>query len=123
MTLSGGHSGGGGGGGWGVVAATMVVGGVPMAGASTAQHCYLCWPECQCETDPSMYPYLIVFNRLCVAHCNCPILSPFSFVCICQQVSLVFYVMIFEIVMGSCFPGHHPLVPRFCKIFILKIYF
>ena len=43
-----------------IVAATMVVGGVLSTGASAAQHCRLCWPDVQCETDPSMYPYVIV---------------------------------------------------------------
>ena len=42
------------------VVATVVVGGVLSAGASTVQHCrLLCWPDFQCETDPSMYPYSI----------------------------------------------------------------
>ena len=48
---------------WGggrIVAATMVVGGVLSTGASAAQHRRLCWPDVQCETDPSMYPYVIV---------------------------------------------------------------
>ena len=51
-----------GGGGFGgrIVAATMVVGGVLSTGASAAQHRPLCWPDVQCETDPSMYPYVIV---------------------------------------------------------------
>ena len=38
----------------------MVVGGVLSTGASAAQHRRLCWPDVQCETDPSMYPYVIV---------------------------------------------------------------
>ena len=45
--------------GGGIVAATMVVGGVLSTGASAAQHRRLCWPDVQCETDPSMYPYVI----------------------------------------------------------------
>ena len=50
------------GGGFGgrIVAATMVVGGVLSTGASAAQPCRLCWLDVQCETDPSMYPYVIV---------------------------------------------------------------
>ena len=43
-----------------IVAATMVVGGVLSTGASAAQHRRLCWPDVQCETDPSMNPYVIV---------------------------------------------------------------
>ena len=43
-----------------IVAATMVVGGVLSTGASAAQDYRLCWPDIQCETDPSMYPYVIV---------------------------------------------------------------
>ena len=43
--------------------ATVVVGGVLSSGASTAQHCHLCWSDVQCETDPCGYPYVIVFNR------------------------------------------------------------
>ena len=46
------------------VAETMVVGGVISTGASASQHCRLCWSDVQCETGPSMYPYLIVFNRI-----------------------------------------------------------
>ena len=46
---------------WGrIVAATMVVGGVLSTGASAAKHCRLCWPDVQCETNPSMYLYVIV---------------------------------------------------------------
>ena len=50
------------GGGFGgrIVAATMVVGCVLSTRASAAQHCCLCWPDVQCETDPSMYPCVIV---------------------------------------------------------------
>ena len=50
------------GGGFGgrIVAATMVVGGNLSAGASAAQHCCQCWPDVQCETDPSMYLYVLV---------------------------------------------------------------
>ena len=51
---------------------SFVVGGVFSARASTVQHCNLCWPDFQCETDPSMYPYFIVFHLLCVTHCTCP---------------------------------------------------
>ena len=87
----------------------MVVGGVLSTGISAVQHYRLCWPDLQCETDPSMYPYLVVFNRLCVALWKCLfLLFPFSFVCICQQFCLVFFVMTFGIVMGSCFPGNYP---------------
>ena len=53
----------------------MVVGGVLSEGVSAVQHYRLCWLHFQCETDPSMYPYSVVLNRLCVAHCNC--LVPF----------------------------------------------
>ena len=59
-----------GGGGEGVAAATVVVGGLLSAMASTVQHFQLCWPDFQCEIDPNMYPHLIVFNLLCVAQCN-----------------------------------------------------
>ena len=41
-------------------AATMVVNGVLSTGAFAAQHSRLCWPDVQCETDPSMYPYVII---------------------------------------------------------------
>ena len=54
--------------GWGfegrAVAATVVVGSVLSNVAFTAQHCRLCWSDVQCESDPGMYSYLIVFNRL-----------------------------------------------------------
>ena len=40
--------------------ATMVVGGVLSTGVSAAQHCCQCWPDVQCETDPSMYLYVFV---------------------------------------------------------------
>ena len=43
-----------------MVAVTMVVGGVLSTGASAVQHCRLCWPDVQCQTDASMYPYVIV---------------------------------------------------------------
>ena len=49
-----------GGGFGGIVAATMVVDGVLSTGTSAAQRCCLCWPDVQRETDPSMYPYVIV---------------------------------------------------------------
>ena len=42
----------------------MVVGDVLSNRASTAQHCRLCWSDVQCETDPGVHPYLILFNRL-----------------------------------------------------------
>ena len=46
------------------LAATVVVGGVLSTGASTSQYCRLWWSDVQCETDPSMYPYSIVFNPI-----------------------------------------------------------
>ena len=46
------------------LAATVVVGGVLSTGASTSQYCRLCWSDVQCETDPGMYPYSIVFNPI-----------------------------------------------------------
>ena len=36
----------------------------------------------QCETDPCMYLYLVIFNRLCLAHCNCLFLFISIFVCL-----------------------------------------
>ena len=57
----------------------MVVGGVLTAVVSAVQHYRLCWPDFQCETDLSLYPYLVVFNRLCVALCNCLFLFCFHF--------------------------------------------
>ena len=50
------------GGGFGgrIVVATMVVGGVLSTGVSAAQYCCHCWPDIQCETDPSMYLYVFV---------------------------------------------------------------
>ena len=48
-----------------IVAATMVVGGVLSTGASAAQNCRLCWPDIQCETDRSKYPYVIVWRINC----------------------------------------------------------
>ena len=68
--------------GGGAVAITMVVGGVLSAGAPAVQHYRLCWPDFQCETDPSMHPYLVVSNRLCAALCNCLFLFVFMFVCL-----------------------------------------
>ena len=65
----------------------MVVGGVLSAGVSAVKHYRLCWPDFQCETDPGMYPFLVVFNRLCVALCNCLfffLLLSFSFARIFQ---------------------------------------
>ena len=44
----------------GIVVATMVVGGVLSTRVSAAQHCCQCWPDVQCETDPSMYLYVFV---------------------------------------------------------------
>ena len=66
MLLSDGDSGDG-----GTVVLTVVVSVVLWAVVSALQYYRLCWPDFQCETDPTMYPYLVVFNRLCVAHCNC----------------------------------------------------
>ena len=54
----------------GAVAVTVVVGGFLSAGVSAVQHYHLCWHDLQCETDPSLYPYLVMFSRLCVVHCN-----------------------------------------------------
>ena len=50
---------------------------------STAQHYLLCWPDFQCETDPSMYPYFVVLNRFFVALCDCLFLFVSIFVCLC----------------------------------------
>ena len=47
--------------GGGILAATMVIGGVLSTGAFAAQHCCLCGHDVQWETDPSMYPYVIVW--------------------------------------------------------------
>ena len=63
-----------------MVAATMGVGGVLSAGTSPAQHCRLCWLGVRCETDPSMYPYVIVWSI------NCPFLFP-VFICMYLSVS------------------------------------
>ena len=58
--------------------ATMVVGGVLSTGVSAAQHCCQCWPDVQCETDPSMYLYVFALTIFFVC------LLPVSFICICQ---------------------------------------
>ena len=42
----------------GTVAAPVVVGGFLPGGVSVVQHYHLCWSDVQCETDPSMYPYI-----------------------------------------------------------------
>ncbi len=76
MLLGGGDSGGG------TVAATVVVGGVLSAGVSAVQHNRLCWPDFQCETDPSMYPYLVVFNRYVYLIVTCLFLFVSIFVCL-----------------------------------------
>ena len=73
--------------GGGAVAATMVVGGILSAGVSAVLHDGLCWPNFQCETDPCMYPYLIVFNRVCVAHFNCPF---FVSIFVCLYLSVIY---------------------------------
>ena len=77
MLLSSGVSGGG------AVAITVVVGGVLSAGVSAVQHYRLCWPHFQCETDPSMYPFSVVSNRLCVAHFKCLFVAFFVYL-FCQ---------------------------------------
>ena len=46
------------------VAVAMVVIGVLANGASTAEHCCLCWPDVQCEMNPGVHPYSIALNRL-----------------------------------------------------------
>ena len=95
-----------------------VVVGVLSAEVSIVQHYCQCWPDFQCETDPSMYPYLVVYNRLCVALCNCLLLFVSIFVCLYLSIiCLVFFVMTLGIVMGSWFPGHCPLLfsPVVCK--------
>ena len=45
----------------GAVAITAVVGGVLSAGVSAVQRCHLYWSTFQYETDPGMYPLLIIF--------------------------------------------------------------
>ena len=50
---------------------TVVVGGVLSAGVSAVQHHRPCWPDFQCETNPSTHPFLVLYDCLCVAHCHC----------------------------------------------------
>ena len=58
----------------------IVVGGVLSTRTSAAQHCHLCWRDGQCDTDPSIYPYVIVWRI------NYPFLFP-VFVCMYLSVS------------------------------------
>ena len=61
---------------------TQVVIGVTLSvGAPTVLHYRLCWRDFQCESDPSMHPHVIVFNRLRVDHSNCLFLMVSIFVC------------------------------------------
>ena len=71
-------------GGGRAVAVTVFVSGLLSARVSAVQHYRLCWPDFQCEPDPIMYLYLVVFNCLCVVSCNCVFffLFPCSFVCL-----------------------------------------
>ena len=52
--------------GGGAIAATVIVNGSILAGASRVQHCHMCWPDFQCGTDPSMYPWGWGIRTYCI---------------------------------------------------------
>ena len=89
----------------GTVAMRVVVSGVLSVGVSTAQHYRLCWPDIQCETDTRMYPYLVLFNCLYVALCNCLFLLVSIFVC------LFLSIILFSVFCNDPWDSHGFLLP------------